>query len=267
LIQIQGVKSDFKGVRIGDISDAAKEVAREMLNTLFEGYTSEQQSDAWTAIDENGGVDSLWVAMYTDFGFYQDGTRYSDLSINERNDKGLPYIQVWRIEGPAFVMHFKGYPHVHAYMNIVRDPHKAAIGEVLTTTKLPLDQGATKRLIDSMLEYQTSEPLTFFPELLLGRISPGAVSTGSIYTLDPFGNSIVVADISTEGMSARLRKSLIEQDRPPQPGQRYKVATVDYMLKRKDIFGVPEGVAHGFGTVRDSLINFVRDKDLSTYYG
>ena len=25
---------------------------------------------------------------------------------------------VWRIEGPAFVWHFRGAPHVHAYINI-----------------------------------------------------------------------------------------------------------------------------------------------------
>ena len=25
---------------------------------------------------------------------------------------------VWRVEGPTFVSHFRGAPHVHAYINI-----------------------------------------------------------------------------------------------------------------------------------------------------
>jgi len=25
---------------------------------------------------------------------------------------------IWRVEGPSFVWHFRGAPHVHAYINI-----------------------------------------------------------------------------------------------------------------------------------------------------
>jgi hypothetical protein len=25
---------------------------------------------------------------------------------------------IWRIEGPAFVCHFRGAPHVHAYLHV-----------------------------------------------------------------------------------------------------------------------------------------------------
>ncbi len=39
--------------------------------------------------------------------FYQD----DDLN----NDKQW---DIWRVEGPAFVWHFRGAPHVHAYVNI-----------------------------------------------------------------------------------------------------------------------------------------------------
>ena len=27
---------------------------------------------------------------------------------------------IWRLEGPNFVWHFRGAPHVHAYVNIAR---------------------------------------------------------------------------------------------------------------------------------------------------
>jgi hypothetical protein len=28
---------------------------------------------------------------------------------------------IWRLEGPTFVWHFRGSPHVHAYVNIARE--------------------------------------------------------------------------------------------------------------------------------------------------
>jgi hypothetical protein len=33
-----------------------------------------------------------------------------------------PEWDVWRIEGPAFVWHFQGYPHVHGWINIAAAP-------------------------------------------------------------------------------------------------------------------------------------------------
>jgi hypothetical protein len=39
--------------------------------------------------------------------FYQQG----DL----QNDKVW---DIWRVEGPSFVWHFRGAPHVHAYINV-----------------------------------------------------------------------------------------------------------------------------------------------------
>jgi hypothetical protein len=27
---------------------------------------------------------------------------------------------IWRLEGPSFVWHFRGAPHVHAYINIAQ---------------------------------------------------------------------------------------------------------------------------------------------------
>jgi hypothetical protein len=29
---------------------------------------------------------------------------------------------VWRIEGPSFVWHYRGNPHVHVWVNVADDP-------------------------------------------------------------------------------------------------------------------------------------------------
>lgn len=266
-LQIQGADGIFPGVRIGDVSGAAKELAQDMFATVFSGFTSAQQKEAREAIDANGGIESLHVAMYSDFSFYDDGERYGELKPEQRNARPLPYVQVWRIEGPAMVIHFQGYPHVHAYMNIVRDPSKIAIGEALTHTKASLGLSEVGRLINAVLKQRTEAPLAFYPNSLLGRVSPGTVSTGSIYTLDPFANKIVIADIEFEAMSAELRNSLDMQGTKPVKGARYRVATIDYMLMRKDLFGIPEQVTYTDEILRDQLISFVTDKDLGDIIG
>jgi hypothetical protein len=49
----------------------------------------------------SGGVESLHMAYY----------KQDDLKTDNVWD-------IWRIEGPSFVWHFRGAPHVHAYINI-----------------------------------------------------------------------------------------------------------------------------------------------------
>ena len=205
--------------------------------------------------------------MYRDFSFYHDGARYSDLSQEQKNARSAPYVQVWRIEGPALVIHFKGYPHVHAYMNVVRDPTKIAIGEVLTQTQHSLGLRQVSDLMTSMLKTQTKAPIAFYPDSLLGRISPGPISTGSIYTLDPYANKIIIAEIDARAMSAELRNSLEIQVGTLVAGKLYQVATIDYMLRRKDLFGVPSSVVSTDVIVRDQLIDFVSDQDIGGMFG
>ena len=52
-------------------------------------------------VKESGGMDKLHMA------FYQQGDLQSD-----------KVWDMWRVEGPSFVWHFRGAPHVHAYINI-----------------------------------------------------------------------------------------------------------------------------------------------------
>ena len=53
-----------------------------------------------------GGLDKLHLAFYkTDAGGNPD--------LGEDGEW-----EIWRLEGPTFVWHFRGQPHVHTYVNI-----------------------------------------------------------------------------------------------------------------------------------------------------
>ena len=54
-------------------------------------------------LKESGGLDKLHLAFYQENDLEGDGVW-----------------DIWRVEGPGFVWHFRGAPHVHAYVNIGR---------------------------------------------------------------------------------------------------------------------------------------------------
>jgi len=81
-------------------SDQQKLVA-DTLKVLLAPYRPEDADEVMALLEANGGVGKLHMA------FYQSG----DLNNDNVWD-------IWRVEGPAFVWHFRGAPHVHAYINI-----------------------------------------------------------------------------------------------------------------------------------------------------
>jgi len=252
--QVQGDAGEFTGLAFSQLSEAQLEVAEQLLATLFAAYPMQQQRDALSAIDNNGGLKALHLSLYKDFSFYQNGERLVDLSAKQVTAREDAYVQVWRIEGPACVIHFQGYPHVHAYINIVNTPERAAIGEALTHIE-SLQQGeAITSLLLTALRKQTGERFAYYPMPAAGRLPQGAVTTGSIYTIEPFNNHAVVVELKPEQMAPKLIESLILQGAELRPGVPTRLATVDYLLRDSRNLGeVDKLIAQG-GSVRDSLI-------------
>ena len=71
-------------------------------------HAAGQQSDrdeVLACIEKQGGLDHLSLAFY----------KQDDLGSDRLWD-------IWRLEGPAFVWHFRGAPHVHVWVNVSDDP-------------------------------------------------------------------------------------------------------------------------------------------------
>ena len=163
----------------------------------------------------------------------------------ERAQRGDPYWQVWRIEGPGTILHFKGYPHVHAYVQVVRDPARANLGESLGAISGGIEGERMRRVLEGAMRRATGEALAFHADEVPGRFCPGEITTGLAYSLDPYRNHVVVASIEGRAMSAALRERLAAGGVEVLPTQSYRVATTEYFAQESEIFGEPDAVETG----------------------
>jgi hypothetical protein len=102
-VEIRGVDAagKFPGIAASDLSSDQKALVEGVMKELLAPYREDDVKEALACLKTGGGIDKVHMA------FYQQG----DIGDDEVWD-------IWRIEGPSFVWHFRGSPHVHAYINI-----------------------------------------------------------------------------------------------------------------------------------------------------
>ncbi|GAA6138249.1 hypothetical protein NBRC116583_19960 [Arenicella sp. 4NH20-0111] len=234
-LQPLGDPSLIPGLSMARISGSAKQAVTQLLHVIFTAYTKEQASSAWSALDQHGGLDALHLSMFTDYGFYNRHDRY------DKNNKATPYIQVWRLEGPHSVIHFKGYPHVHGYINILHDVRKRNVGRTLTFNHSSKQSSGIKELWQKTLRSYTGLPLSFYSAKPNGRLPRGEVTTGSVYCIEPFDNDLVIVDINVPYLNAAARATLLKQGANLN-NAKLRIATYDYLLESSDEIGVSTSV-------------------------
>lgn len=98
------------GLLIAELSADQKSHAQKVLATLIEPYRSVDQEEIRRCLSAQGGLDKCRLAFYR-----SDATGKPDLGDDGEWDN-------WRLEGPSFVWHYRGMPHVHVWVNIADDP-------------------------------------------------------------------------------------------------------------------------------------------------
>lgn len=93
------------GLPLSELSKDQMAHAQKVLSALLEPYRNVDREEAQKCIQAQGGLEKCKIAFFSD----------SDLG----NDKVW---DVWRIEGPSFVWHYRGTPHVHVWVNLADDP-------------------------------------------------------------------------------------------------------------------------------------------------
>lgn len=104
-VAFRGAGGKFAGIPVTELSADQKERVQEVVRKLVEPFRQSDRDEAIACLKTQGGIDACSLA------FYQPG----DIG----NDKVWDN---WRLEGPSFVWHFRGAPHVHVWANVADDP-------------------------------------------------------------------------------------------------------------------------------------------------
>ncbi|MCZ2341201.1 MAG: DUF3500 domain-containing protein [Bacteroidales bacterium] len=92
------------GLPIAELSSDQKDAMRGVLKLLVEPFRTEDREEALAALQSQGGLDACRLTFYAD----------SDIGDDRVWDN-------WRLEGPSFVWHFRGDPHVHVWVHVAND--------------------------------------------------------------------------------------------------------------------------------------------------
>ena len=89
------------GIPVSELSPDQREEMEKVLAILLEPYRTVDREEVRGCLERQGGLDECRLAFYSKGDIGNDGVWDN-----------------WRLEGPAFVWHFRGAPHVHVWVNV-----------------------------------------------------------------------------------------------------------------------------------------------------
>jgi len=94
-------KESLVGLPVADMTKDQRQLVEKVLADLLLPFRLKDRKEARSYIDAAGGVSSLWMSFYKNLDIGNDGVW-----------------DVWQLESPNMVWYFRGYPHVHTWVNI-----------------------------------------------------------------------------------------------------------------------------------------------------
>jgi hypothetical protein len=248
LVELQGRGGKFAGVSVDSLTRDGRSLVRALIDSMFSNYPAEDVAYAWRCIEDNGGVEQLFLS------YYKDG-----------EVAGSGEYQIFRLEGPAAVFHFLGYPHVHAFINVARDGEQPlSVGEVIGENRVPIEGPALKHVLELAMCDQAGAELAFYNmDGVVGRLRAGVIRTGDIYSLESWQNTVVVVEVKGSKLSAAFVAELRARGIEPDPRRTYAIATPDYVANEEpELIGEIESRAPRM-MVREAMVGFLRKRGFS----
>ena len=111
-VEVKGKAEGIEGIRVGDLAKDQQDHVRKVLADLLKPFRAEDREESMKMVEPQFA--DLHLAFYKKGDIGNDGVW-----------------DVWQVEGPHMVWHFRGAPHVHTWVNIEAppvkgDPFKAA---------------------------------------------------------------------------------------------------------------------------------------------
>ena len=95
----------FQGIPVAQLSADQQENLQGVLKTLLAPYREIDRQEVRDCLEAQGGLDACHLAYYAQGDIGEDGVWDN-----------------WRLEGPSFVWHYRGAPHVHVWVNVADSP-------------------------------------------------------------------------------------------------------------------------------------------------
>lgn len=99
------LRSDPEGLPVAAMSADQRLLVEQTLADLLLPFREKDRAESMDLIRRSGGVESLSMAFYKNHDIGDDGVW-----------------DVWQLESPTMVWHFRGAPHVHVWVNIQKNP-------------------------------------------------------------------------------------------------------------------------------------------------
>lgn len=94
-----------QGIPVTELTADQRAELEKVLAVLLEPYRAGDQAEVRRCLDAQGGLAACRLAFYRDGDIGNDGVW-----------------DCWRLEGPSFVWHYRGAPHVHVWVNVADSP-------------------------------------------------------------------------------------------------------------------------------------------------
>ncbi len=104
-VGFRGPDGELPGIRLSELTPDQRAEVERVLAVLLEPYRTVDREEVRGCLERQGGLDRCHLAFY----------RQGDLGNDGVWDN-------WRLEGPSFVWHFRGAPHVHVWVNVADTP-------------------------------------------------------------------------------------------------------------------------------------------------
>ncbi|MFM8291473.1 MAG: DUF3500 domain-containing protein [Planctomycetia bacterium] len=104
-VAFRGRGSEPAGIPVTELAADQRAELEKVLAILLEPYRTRDRDEVRGCLAKQGGLDRCRLAFYKEGDLGNDGVWDN-----------------WRLEGPAFVWHFRGAPHVHVWVNIADSP-------------------------------------------------------------------------------------------------------------------------------------------------
>ncbi|MEJ0006732.1 MAG: hypothetical protein WDM77_10325 [Steroidobacteraceae bacterium] len=245
-IGLQGPAGRFDGLPVAELALPKRRLVRATIANMLDTYAD--GSYAWDCLERNGGVEALHFADYdSDF---QGGRRAGDAPS-----------QVFRLEGPAAVLHFRGEPHVHAFIHVAQAAdQQVSLGEPLGKNPVMLEGERLQAVFETAMREQAHAEVAFYPEAgMVGRLRAGLIKTGDVWVAESWVDDLVVAELRGADLQPGIIAAMRARGVEPQAGKRYRFATTGNVLRDGRLGRLDAGAnPQSLGLLRDAISAYLR---------